>query len=85
MEYALLLMLMVMVVFLLRKKRVLSDKCVKNIKNNYYVQSYYWVTSTSKMVPKIAGGTGWCRRCVEGRKVRRVQGQHEGGQTYIVE
>ena len=79
-------MLMVMVVFLLRKKRVLSDKCVKNIKNNYYVQSYYtWVTSTSKMVPKIAGGTGWCRRCVEGRKVRRVQGQHEGGQTYIVE
>ena len=42
------------------------------IHNNYYVQSYdFWVTYIRKVLPKKVGGIGWCRRCVEGRKVRR--------------
>jgi hypothetical protein len=36
------------------------------------VQSYdFWVTYIRKVLPKKVGGIGWCRRCVEGRKVRR--------------
>ena len=49
------------------------DVIGNRVASYYDVQSYYfWEANSSKVLPIVVGGTGWCRRCVEGRKVRRL-------------